>query len=134
MFDLRDGEGDCGEGATFSVKRDAEEKEMFRLMRRRDAIRQYIHLPLVDSLVGSSLPSRNTVARDVNDIPAEFDARQQWADCADVIGAITNQDVCGSCWAMSGAAVLADRFCVAQNSKGLLSPQYMVYCGENTNA
>jgi len=131
VYDLRDGEVNEAEQATFSVKRDAKENDIIRLMRRRDAIRQRLHLPLVQSVSGSFAHGRNTVARD--DIPAEFDARQNWADCADTIGAITNQDVCGSCWAMSSAAVLADRFCIAQKPKGLLSPQFMVYCGEHTS-
>jgi len=33
------------------------------------------------------------------DIPAEFDVRTAFPDCADVSGNIRDQSSCGSCWA-----------------------------------
>jgi len=62
------------------------------------------------------------------DIPESFDARQEWQSCSSVIGAITNQKSCGSCWAMSTAAVLSDRACINNVSSVSLSPQYMMSC------
>jgi cathepsin B len=61
------------------------------------------------------------------DLPATFDARQQWPTC---IHPIRDQQQCGSCWAFSASEVLTDRFCIA--SKGatnvVLSPQFLVSC------
>ena len=31
-------------------------------------------------------------------LPATFDARTNWPECADIIGNILNQGQCGSCW------------------------------------
>jgi len=102
-------------------------------MRRRAAVRDRLHMPLEHHVSSfSSSMIRRTAVRDARDIPAEFDARTQWEDCSSVISVITNQNPCGSCWAMSSSAVLADRYCIANKSKGQLSPQYMVYCGKET--
>lgn len=35
---------------------------------------------------------------DLKSIPAEFDARTGFSQCADVIGTIPDQSACGSCW------------------------------------
>jgi len=76
---------------------------------------------------------RNTVVRDVNDIPEQFDARTKWPECSDIIGTITNQLSCGCCWAMASSSVLSDRVCIATGVKQRLSPQYMVSCGRFTD-
>jgi len=104
--------------------------------KRRIAIRQLLKLPMEQhgvSLSGSLVQSGVNSVRDVGDIPKEFDARKNWQECSSVIGAILNQETCGGCWAMSGAGVLGDRMCIAQQSKGVLSPQYLIYCGTQTN-
>ncbi|CAH1405461.1 unnamed protein product [Nezara viridula] len=48
------------------------------------------------------------------EIPEEFDSREQWPHCP-TIGQIKDQGNCGSCWAVSAAAVLSDRYCIATN-------------------
>ena len=47
-------------------------------------------------------------------LPTHFDARKAWPECANVIGTISDQGNCGSCWAVSIASVLSDRFCIAR--------------------
>ena len=32
-------------------------------------------------------------------LPESFDAREEWPECAAIIGAVRNQGDCGSCWA-----------------------------------
>jgi len=62
-----------------------------------------------------------------SNIPDEFDGRKAFGNC---IGPIRDQAHCGSCWAMSSAAAMSDRFCIASknNSYVELSPQYIVSC------
>jgi len=66
-----------------------------------------------------TLPAINAQA------PATFDARKQWPTC---IHPIRDQARCGSCWAFAASEVLSDRYCIAGNDVGVLSPQYMVSC------
>ncbi|KAL3079129.1 hypothetical protein niasHT_036182 [Heterodera trifolii] len=54
-------------------------------------------------------------------LPLNFDAREQWPQCADFIGMVTEQGACGSCWAISAAAVLTDRICIERLKKGIRS-------------
>jgi len=66
---------------------------------------------------------------DLQDLPAEFDARQKWGAC---IHPIRNQQSCGSCWAFAASEVLTDRFCIAgRKDIGVLSPQYLVSCDDS---
>merc|ERR1712183_1034238 len=59
-------------------------------------------------------------------IPAEFDARKQWAE---LIHPIRDQQRCGSCWAFSASEVLSDRVAVATNrASPVLSPEDVVSC------
>lgn len=85
------------------------------------------------SMVGPSMgpsPVHLMSTRDV--IPKTFDARENWPKCS-VIKQITDQDSCGSCWAMASSAVLADRMCIYTNGKVdlALSPQFMMNCFPN---
>ncbi|QDZ22776.1 cathepsin B cysteine protease [Chloropicon primus] len=63
------------------------------------------------------------------DIPDSFDAREQWPG---LIGAIRNQERCGSCWAFGAVESLADRFAIATNGKVnvTLSPEDLVSCDD----
>jgi cathepsin B len=65
--------------------------------------------------------------QNVDDLPENFDSRQQWPDC---IHAIRNQGHCGSCWAHAASEVLSDRFCIASQGavNVVLSPEDMVSC------
>jgi cathepsin B len=64
-------------------------------------------------------------------IPAAFDARTQWGAC---IGAIRNQEQCGSCWAFGATESFSDRVCIASKAAANvpLSPEDLVSC-DTTN-
>ena len=86
-----------------------------------------------NSFVGPSMgptPVHTMSTRD--SIPESFDARTKWPKCS-VIKHITNQQGCGSCWAMASSAVLADRMCIYTNGNVdlPLSPQFMMNCFPN---
>lgn len=58
---------------------------------------------------------------------AHFDCRNQWSSC---ISPVRDQGNCGSCVAFAATSVLADRWCISKNLKGLpFSPQYIMDCG-----
>ena len=78
-------------------------------------------------------PARGRFTREA--IPESFDSRTYWGKCS-VISEITDQNPCGSCWAMSSSATLADRICIATNGSVnvALSPQYMLNCFTNQQA
>jgi hypothetical protein len=63
------------------------------------------------------------------EIPKNFDARDQWKDCS-TISTIRNQGSCGSCWAFATTESFNDRLCIATNGKfqQLLSPQDTLNC------
>ncbi|KAI6185255.1 Secreted C13 protease-like protein [Aphelenchoides besseyi] len=53
-------------------------------------------------------------------LPRWFDARHGWSYCRDQIDKIQDQSLCGSCWAVSSASSLQDRFCIW--SRGSIQP------------
>jgi len=63
-------------------------------------------------------------------VPDEFDARQHWPKCADVIGHIRDQGACGSCWAFGAAESISDRICVHSNAEQqvLISADDLLSC------
>jgi len=131
IYDLTDNSGI--DESKFKTKKYGDIDKYLEPIRRTNKFGILPHLPI--RMVSGNLERirvRNTVIRDVNDIPEQFDARQNWTECSDVIGTITNQDICGSCWAMASSSVLSDRVCIATGVKQRLSPQYMVYCGTQT--
>jgi len=66
-------------------------------------------------------PKLPTLVHEVpNDLPATFDARQQWPNCP-TIGQIRDQGDCGSCWAFGAVEAMSDRYCIASN--GQQTPQ-----------
>ncbi|CAD5229842.1 unnamed protein product [Bursaphelenchus xylophilus] len=50
-------------------------------------------------------------------IPENFDAAENWPECADVINNIRDQSNCGSCWAVAAAGVISDRICISTKGK-----------------
>nr|XP_018899082.1 PREDICTED: cathepsin B-like cysteine proteinase 4 isoform X2 [Bemisia tabaci] len=84
---------------------------------------------------GSSLETRLTEdmvrkVQKVEDLPAEFDARQKWKKCSRFIGSIYNGGPCRSDYAIVAASTLADRICIKSNgkAKALLSAQKVLGC------
>jgi cathepsin B len=61
-------------------------------------------------------------------IPDNFDGRQHFTACADVIGHVRDQSSCGSCWAFGSTEAFNDRNCIANGDKTLLSPEDTVAC------
>eukprot|EP00296_Roombia_truncata_P007963 JP446422.1.p1 GENE.JP446422.1~~JP446422.1.p1 ORF type:complete len:326 (-),score=160.15 JP446422.1:136-1053(-) len=63
----------------------------------------------------------------VNSLPKSFDPRVQWPN---YIGAIRNQEKCGSCWAFGATEAFADRLAIKTNGKVnvVLSPEDLVSC------
>lgn len=49
-------------------------------------------------------------------IPDEFDSRENWPECKDVINHIRDQGPCGSCWAVAAASTFSDRICIAKKN------------------
>ncbi|KAK9875093.1 hypothetical protein WA026_005888 [Henosepilachna vigintioctopunctata] len=63
-------------------------------------------------------------------IPSEFDARQKWPYC-NSIGQISDQSVCGSCWAFATTEMITDRICIHSlgSSTPEISAQDLLTCG-----
>jgi len=133
IYDFRNGEGNCTEEVAFRTKKYDNNDMFMNTLAMQQKMNKILNLPL--KLVSEVNPVyvRRTTLRDPRDIPAEFDARTQWPDCAEIISTIVNQDRCGSCWAMSSSSVTSDRLCISKGEKLRLSPQWMVYCGTNTS-
>jgi len=74
------------------------------------------------------LPPKQYFDFQSNEIPKEFDAREAFPDCAEVIGNIRDQADCGSCWAFASTEAYNDRRCIATGDKTLLSPDDTVAC------
>lgn len=45
-------------------------------------------------------------------LPESFDARENWKECAEVIGHVRDQSNCGSCWAFGATEAFNDRVCI----------------------
>ncbi|VDP29690.1 unnamed protein product [Soboliphyme baturini] len=69
--------------------------------------RDYFQQPL--------LPTPDDFSEEI-EMPEFFDARKKWSVCK-WMGFIRDQSNCGSCWAVSSAAVMSDRHCVFSDGK-----------------
>jgi len=131
VYDFREGEGDVEDR---EVNNHAMLKNISKQSKtNRKTPNEVLNIPLLHVAPITRSRVRDAVVRDVSSIPAQFDARTYWPSCSDIIGTITNQDICGSCWAMASAGVFSDRLCISQGVKVQLSPQYLVYCGKHSN-
>mmetsp|Transcript_58854 Transcript_58854/g.192006 ORF Transcript_58854/g.192006 Transcript_58854/m.192006 type:complete len:608 (-) Transcript_58854:487-2310(-) len=66
-------------------------------------------------------------------LPAAFDSREAWPECAGVIGKIHNQGRCGSCWTFGALGPLDSRLCIKTNAtfsgdSAMLSRGFAVSC------
>eukprot|EP00752_Nemacystus_decipiens_P008841 g7890.t1 len=70
------------------------------------------------------------------DIPASFDGREAFPECASVIGRVRDQSDCGSCWAFASTEAFNDRRCIAGIGKedGTIDNQLVVLSAEDTTA
>ncbi|CAL8104625.1 unnamed protein product [Calicophoron daubneyi] len=65
---------------------------------------------------------------DMNEeIPEEFDARLEWPNCTS-LKTIWNQGQCGSCWAVSSASAMGDRYCIRNQGDVILSAYDIMSC------
>jgi cathepsin B len=97
-----------------------------------------IPLSAMKSLTGvkpSSWGAVQNITRHVSnisdaDIPDSFDSASNWPKCAEVIGDIRDQSMCGCCWAFAGASAASDRLCIATKGKTAvpLSAQDVCFC------
>ncbi|KAJ3646913.1 hypothetical protein Zmor_024472 [Zophobas morio] len=95
-------------------------------------------LPLFNGVLGLHPDPNFTIPLVFHDtskikLPASFDARTNWPQCADIIGNILNQGHCGSCWAFATTEVMSDRLCIQSNGKVKmqLSAEDVVSCCSN---
>ena len=68
---------------------------------------------------------------EIDALPVNFDARENWPECANVINFVRDQSDCGSCWAHAATSVLSDRIKIARNAAWPdinLSPQVLISC------
>jgi len=137
VYDFRDGKGDVDGYTTYNVENERNNPSPFdnqmKALRKNKRMRELLHLPFFGVHPVNPSRIRSTAVRDDTPIPEEFDSRTYWSSCAKIIGTITDQAQCGSCWAMASAGVLSDRLCISEGIKRQLSPQYMVYCGMKSN-
>jgi cathepsin B len=65
----------------------------------------------------------------VESVPAAFDVRTAWPQCASITGHVRDQSSCGSCWAFGSTEAFNDRYCIATgDNKTLFSPEDTVSC------
>ena len=70
-----------------------------------------------------------------DDIPASFDAREAFPECASIIGRVRDQSDCGSCWAFASTESFNDRRCIAGiggNEGEASADQLLVLSAEDT--
>merc|ERR1711991_391595 len=84
-----------------------------------------VPLPKIDD-------SRVAPEPEAGSYPSSFDSRKKWPGC---VGAVENQEQCGSCWAFGTTEALSSRTCIAKGEKSAteLSAQWLVSCDVEGN-
>jgi cathepsin B len=84
----------------------------------------------LNALCGSIITPSNDLPTftDETTAAASFDSRTQWPG---KIGAIRDQQSCGSCWAFGASESFADRYAIATGTVMVFSPEEMVSCDTN---
>lgn len=79
----------------------------------------------------------NLYAEGNEDIPANFDAREAFSQCASIIGRVRDQSDCGSCWAFASTEAFNDRRCIAglgEDGGEASADQLVMLSAEDTTA
>lgn len=65
----------------------------------------------------------------VSEFPENFDVRDEFENCANVVGHVRDQSNCGSCWAFGSTEAFNDRYCIStgDNTK-VFSPTDTLAC------
>merc|ERR1711892_1527899 len=66
------------------------------------------------------MPAKKEMFLGVEDIPDNFDPREQWPDCP-TIKEIRDQGGCGSCWAFGAVTAMSDRICIHSKTSCLVA-------------
>lgn len=61
------------------------------------------------------LPEKPTLLGLTDDLPEEFDSRENWPNCP-TIKEVRDQGSCGSCWAFGAVEAMSDRVCIHSNA------------------
>lgn len=84
----------------------------------------------IDGPNAKPLPETYVPTMNAGDLPATFDVKEAFPECASVSGHIRDQATCGSCWAHSSTETFNDRKCIATGGdfQTLLSTQHTTSC------
>ncbi|KAH7829922.1 putative cathepsin B6 cysteine protease [Monocercomonoides exilis] len=91
--------------------------------------REVITLAKMRAMLGEeALPIEDVEYVEPNNVPENFDAREQWPG---KIYPVRSQASCGSCWAHTASEAIGNRFSIKGCGKGMLSVQDLVSCDKS---
>jgi len=105
-------EGHLGDEAWIDcLNKNSEFKSTARIGEYADDYKKLLSVKIENQIM---LP-RKQVKPGVTALPASFDVRTNWPNCAVVSGHIRDQSNCGSCWAHGTTEAFNDRKCIKSN-------------------